>query len=47
MWALTSLSNIIFEKRADAMTYNKFINWWTGQETPFNIDKYKIMGIHL
>ena len=33
--------------RGDAMKYNKFCNWWMGEDKPFNVDDYCISGIHV
>jgi hypothetical protein len=33
--------------RGDAMRYNKFSNWWMGEDKPFSVDDYCISGIHV
>jgi len=33
--------------RGDAMKYNKFSNWWMGEDKPFSVDNYCISGIHV
>jgi hypothetical protein len=33
--------------RGDAMKYNKFANWWMGEDKPFSVDDYCISGIHV